>query len=191
MLSMLREKVKHLISPIVDYLIKIGVTANTASVMGLIFSIAYLFSSWSKIIPLTLLFLVLSGLFDALDGEIARKTGRASRRGALIDSTLDRVEDGLYMVGLLALGLNSYLVFLTMISSFMVSYLRAKADSFNINLEGVGIAERGDRIIIIALAIIIYYLYGTFCSEIIILILMVASMETCIERSIHILRQLE
>jgi archaetidylinositol phosphate synthase len=128
---------------------------------------------------------LVAGFFDIVDGAVARVTGRSSRRGAFLDSTLDRVAEVALFTGIL-LGHHAaaVFVFLALSSSLLVSYTRAKGDALGISLSGVGIGERSERLIIIAVWSLIGLLgWG------VILVLIVATF-TFLERSYRALKTL-
>lgn len=93
------------------------------------------------------LFVFLSGFFDLLDGAIARASGRKTKFGAILDSTMDRLSEGLIYAG--ASFHYPLMSALALIFSYLVSYVRAKDDRIK-----VGVAERGDRIFLL-----IFFLY--------------------------------
>jgi len=95
----------------------------------------------------------LGALMDAVDGMIARVTGRASRRGSLLDSVLDRVSDSSYSLALLLLGVNPLAVLLAATGSLVVPYVRAKAEALGIELAGRGVLERPERTLLYLAAI--------------------------------------
>jgi archaetidylinositol phosphate synthase len=96
---------------------------------------------------------ILSGLFDVLDGAVARATGRSSARGAFLDSTLDRVSEMLIYLGILVGNyVNPVFVLLALSLSLMVSYTRAKGDSLGVNLAGIGVGERSERLVVLIVA---------------------------------------
>ena len=99
------------------------------------------------------LMVLASGFFDVVDGAVARATNRVSRRGAFLDSTMDRVgETSIYLGILVGNSTTPVIVLLALASSLLVSYTRAKADALSVNLAGVGIGERSERLIVIAVA---------------------------------------
>lgn len=100
--------------------------------------------------------LLLAGLLDGLDGSLARATGRASRAGAFLDSTLDRYGEFLVLLGvwgrLAGLGLPGWGGFLALVAlqgALMVSYTRARAEGLGHGLRG-GVFERPERLLAIA-----------------------------------------
>jgi len=99
-----------------------------------------------------------AGWFDIVDGAVARVTGNVSKRGAFLDSTLDRVAEVAIFLGILAGGLAPPELVLSALSlSLLVSYTRAKGDALGIRLSGVGIGERSERLLILAVASIAGY----------------------------------
>ncbi len=99
--------------------------------------------------------LLLSGLLDVLDGALARRTGRATRAGALLDSTLDRVADALPLVGLAVafapLGL-AWLPALAIVTGFTVPYARARAEALGARLPFLWM-RRAERLLLTAAAL--------------------------------------
>ena len=94
-----------------------------------------------------------AGWFDIVDGAVARVTNTTSKRGAFLDSTLDRVAEVAIFLGILLGGLAPAIIVLTGLSlSLLVSYTRAKGDALGVKLSGVGIGERSERLLILAVA---------------------------------------
>ena len=115
-------------------------------------------------------FLVLiAGYFDILDGALARRTDQTSRFGAILDSTVDRLSEAVVLLGILALFLftedqslfallsrnwSILLIGLALLSSPLVSYIRARAEALRIECQ-VGIFTRAERVIVLALGLLI------------------------------------
>jgi CDP-diacylglycerol--glycerol-3-phosphate 3-phosphatidyltransferase len=106
-------------------------------------------------------FLVLvAGAFDMLDGALARVTGRVTRFGALLDSTLDRVSEALVLFGLLIWYAREQslhhilLIYAVFVGSVLVSYVRARAEGLGLRCE-VGLFARPERVVLLALGLII------------------------------------
>lgn len=103
---------------------------------------------------------VASGALDLVDGTLARLTGRKTRFGAVLDSTIDRLGEAAVLFGLLALysGLGDtskvLLVFATMVGSLLTSYIKARAEGVGIECN-VGILTRGERVVIMALGLLL------------------------------------
>jgi archaetidylinositol phosphate synthase len=110
------------------------------------------------------LLILFSGIFDILDGGVARAKGRITPFGGVLDSVCDRYSDGLMFLGIIAGAVNGRLVLspivqiegwlwagYALIGSFLVSYTRARAESAGCRKLSVGIAERTERMIILAL----------------------------------------
>jgi CDP-diacylglycerol--glycerol-3-phosphate 3-phosphatidyltransferase len=154
-----KPAVVRLISPTARGLLRIGLTPNSVTTIGAIGVIAtsliaypngHLFGG-----TIAICCLALSDLFD---GTMARLSQQGpSRWGGFLDSTIDRVTDSAIALGLLIyLAQNndalSYVLLVSIVSGFLVSYIRAKAESLQIECKG-GFAERTERLIILLTAI--------------------------------------
>ena len=99
--------------------------------------------------------ILIGGVFDLVDGVIARKQGTATAFGAFLDSTLDRIEEGVVLAAVatwFAKNSNDIAVgatVLTVIGSYMVSYTRARAEALGVECK-VGIASRAVRVVILS-----------------------------------------
>lgn len=101
--------------------------------------------------------LLVAGFLDAIDGELARRTGKVSERGSFLDSVFDKLGEAVIAVGMALSGIASSIVVLVFIvCSLLVSYVRAKAEQLGVEIAGIGVAERAERIIILAVASFIY-----------------------------------
>jgi len=109
------------------------------------------------------LLILFSGVFDTLDGGVARAKGRTTPFGGLLDSVCDRYSDGLMFLGIMAGTITGRLVLtpimgidgwlwsgFALIGSFLVSYTRARAESAGCRKLSIGIAERTERMLILA-----------------------------------------
>jgi len=107
------------------------------------------------------LLLLFSGVFDLLDGPLARAKGTATKFGAFLDSSADRLTEAALLMGLAVYYYRIDgsiaevgLVFGTLVGSFMVSYMRARAEGLGINCE-VGVFTRPERVVVLAAGLII------------------------------------
>lgn len=100
---------------------------------------------------------VVSGLFDLVDGVVARATNTVSRWGALLDSSVDRLADGLPLVGVIAYYADSGLVVilpaLAMLGAFSVSYVRARSDALGAVLPPLYM-RRAERLLLLTLSFV-------------------------------------
>lgn len=141
------------IAPIARRLHALGVSANAVTLVGFLITVAGTALLAIGQPGAALLVLLLGTLSDTLDGQIARAAGGGTRFGAFLDSTLDRLSDAALAIAAVYLGTTaeSPLAFwgglLLLVASFLVSYIRAKAESLD---EGasVGLAPREARIAI-------------------------------------------
>lgn len=102
---------------------------------------------------------IFGGAFDLLDGALARATGRVSRFGAFLDSTLDRFGEGVVYLGIVAAAAAAgetqlaVLAAAAMVLAFQVSYTRARAEGVGFRGD-VGIAPRAERIVLLTLGLL-------------------------------------
>jgi archaetidylinositol phosphate synthase len=123
---------------------------------------------------------LVAGWFDIVDGAVARVTGRTSRQGAFLDSTLDRVAEVVVFAGILVGGYSlPILVLLALSFSLLVSYTRAKGDALGVALSGVGIGERSERLLILAILSIAGLAYWG------VLLVFIVALYTFLERTIR------
>ncbi|MBM3945134.1 MAG: CDP-alcohol phosphatidyltransferase family protein [SAR202 cluster bacterium] len=138
----------------------LGLTPNMVTLLGLLVAggSAYLVSQGMLLAGGIVL--AASGLFDLLDGALARATGKASRFGALLDSVSDRVAEAGLLLGALifyAASANTVgmaLSFAAFAGSFMVSYLRARAEGLGIECKA-GLMTRPERVATLAVALVV------------------------------------
>jgi archaetidylinositol phosphate synthase len=103
--------------------------------------------------------LLVSGFFDMVDGQVARITGKTSKKGEYLDSMFDKISEVAIFLGILIGGYaEPYLVLLAITLSLLVSYARAKSDLIDIKLQGIGIGERAERLLVIAVIGIIGFM---------------------------------
>lgn len=120
------------------------------TLIGMLFSFFAFFSYAQRLPAAAGLMVLLAGFFDVVDGAVARAAGRTSRRGAFLDSTLDRVAELLIFSGILIGNYISPLYVLLALSfSLLVSYTRAKGDALGVDLAGIGIGERSERLVVL------------------------------------------
>ena len=131
----------------------------------------------------------ITGFFDALDGSVARHTLRVTKFGSFFDSVLDRYSDSVIYLGILAyflrLGNADYVILVTvaMIGSLAVSYVRAKAESLDLECE-VGLMPRTNRIVLLGAAFCIGQVFWGL------LIVAVLTHLTVLQRILHVRKKL-
>jgi CDP-diacylglycerol--glycerol-3-phosphate 3-phosphatidyltransferase len=206
-----RERYLGAIAPVGEFMARLGVHPNMLTLSGLILSgIAGLFYSTGSFFWGAWL-VVLAGTCDVLDGHLAKKTGKASRFGAFLDSTLDRFGEALIFMGLAwyyakiplplthdgeKLGIFSgplvvVFVFLAMAGSFMVSYTRARAEGLGIYCKG-GWMQRPERITLLVIGSLLGScpVVGHFLMELTLLLLAALSNFTALQRIMYVKKQL-
>ena len=205
------KRVAHVaLQPLTGVLARIGVGPDGVTVMGLLASLVASLAFFEGYFQLGASMLALSGLCDILDGELARRSGHLSRFGAFLDSTLDRLSDGIVLAGIagfylvhltelvldpsqavaeISRGLEprtwavvSLTAVLAMLGSFMVSYTRARAEGLGLECR-VGWFERPERMVLLIVA-------GAFgvgrIMSLALILLALLSFATAAQRVVHI-----
>ncbi len=175
------EKIKKgaykLLDPILNLVVKTGITPDGITIIGFFITIISAviliigaetgirgdtrYITWFGIILLT------AGIFDMLDGQLARKTNKMTKFGALFDSVIDR-----YSEMVMFFGITYYLVsyhyflsgvfaFIAMIGSIMVSYVRARAEGLGVECK-IGLMQRPERVLTIGISAILYGIISHF-----------------------------
>ncbi len=155
MLTRFRKQLSLYIDRIAYIFLKMKLKPNVITLLGLTISAISLPLAYLKyLIPL--LFIVsLSAFMDILDGAVARLSNNINPFGGILDSFCDRIEELFYTLSLIIIGLPIYLGLLLLALSYLTSYLRALGELKGLSMEGVGIAERAERILLILISILL------------------------------------
>jgi len=162
-----QQVIYKVINPLIKTLIKLKITPNIITTVGLAINIAAVvvfiiggdkgatgdlsYIGWGCGL------ILFAGLFDMIDGRLARVGNMSSRFGALYDSVLDRYSELFMFFGICYYlvahhyFLSSMFAFFALIGSMMVSYVRARAEGLNIECKG-GLMQRPERIVTIGVA---------------------------------------
>jgi archaetidylinositol phosphate synthase len=115
-------------------------------------SAIYLGSNWYLSSMVGSILLLFSGFFDIVDGCVARVTKKSSKKGAYLDSVFDKISESIIFIGLAIGGLANPIISQIAISiSLLVSYTRAKSEAVGVDLKGIGIGERAERLLLIGI----------------------------------------
>lgn len=184
-----RTAVDKGLTPIGVSLKRTGISADVITVVGVVMACIAAFAIGAGYMRLGFLFLVLTGVPDALDGAVAKASGTASTRGAFLDSVSDRFTDAMLFGGVawyLGGAESAHMAMLPvaiMATAMLISYQRAKAESLGFDAKG-GIMERAERFIVLGV--------GLLFSEILIPVLwvmLVLTAITAIQRFVKVWRQ--
>jgi len=190
-----------LIGPVARALIRADVAPNTITTLGTLLVIGSGVAFGSGAIRAGGVLLLLSGIFDLLDGQVARQGGKMTTFGAFYDSTLDRVGEGAVFTGLIFYFLTGPLPaelkpraiaagLLALVASFLVSYTRARAEALGVE-NRVGIAARAERLLLLGIPTLVFGAgpgrQGVLLSWIV-AVLAIVSAITVIQRVVHVAR---
>lgn len=173
----LQERIYKIINPIIHGMIKIGITPNMVTTIGFLGNVLatamfilaseqatpeadYAMIGWGGAI------LIFSGLFDMMDGRLARLGNMSTAFGAFWDSTLDRYSELFSLFGLTLYLLNTVgtwagvISFLALVGSIMVSYVRARAEGLDIECK-VGLMQRPERVVVTSVVAILTGIFNS------------------------------
>ena len=173
-----REKFSDFSAKIGIAFAKVGISPNQWTVLSLVpVFIALYFLIYSEFL-LAALFFIISSFLDLVDGSVARVTGKVSKKGAYLDTIVDRYIEGIIVFGLLFVGLPdiymsiSAWIFIYLFGSLMTTYAKAAAkekDLVDKELKG-GLLERAERLIILFIGILLAAVNPLFLSYIIVIL---------------------
>ena len=173
----LQERIYKIINPVIHGMIKIGITPNMVTTIGFLGNVlatamfilaseqatpeaGYVMIGWGGAI------LIFSGLFDMMDGRLARLGNMSTAFGAFWDSTLDRYSELFSLFGLTLYLLNTVgtwagvISFLALVGSIMVSYVRARAEGLDIECK-VGLMQRPERVVVTSVVAILTGIFNS------------------------------
>jgi len=142
-----------------DRLIESRLTPNAISLTGLVLNLVAAVLVWEKLFFLGGIAFIVGSIMDTLDGRYSRMSGKGTPFGAFLDSTLDRIEEGIVLTavaGYFALAgdrVAAAAVVVAVLASLMVSYTRARAEALGVECK-VGIATRPVRVVILSIGLV-------------------------------------
>jgi CDP-diacylglycerol--glycerol-3-phosphate 3-phosphatidyltransferase len=196
---LIQQSARQFVAAIVRPLARLGINPNVVTILGLLLSIVTALVIASGHIRAGGALVLFAGIFDMLDGAMARVSNAATTFGAFLDSTLDRYSESIILGGLLFYALQRpglhealwpwaneqqwmiVLVFVAAVGSLMVSYAKARAEGLGLECK-TGLLARPERVVILALGL----LTGTTIWAL--MLLAVLSHVTAIERIVHVWR---
>ena len=161
MLNKLRDSLQPTMEKLGTSFASTGLSANFWTGLGLAISIAagvayaspaFIGIDWYLAAIVGGVLLLISGFFDIVDGSVARVTKQTSKKGAFLDSSFDKISEVVIFAGIAFGGLaDPFWCLVALGISILVSYTRARAESLGVELKGIGIGERAERMLILAI----------------------------------------
>ena len=178
--------------PVVQLLARTSITPNALTWFGFLVSVGaavliatgHLFAAGFVVLA--------AGLFDILDGALARRTNRTTRFGAVLDSTLDRAAEAALLIGILVMyagehSIRGVLVAgIAWLGSSLVSYIRARAEALGLECQ-VGVFTRPERVVVLVLGLLLSYF--DIALLIALAVIAVLSFVTAGQRVLHVWQQ--
>lgn len=177
------HRARGLFSPPLDaisrFLVKLGFSPNGLTIIGVLIASISAALIAGGMLAIGGVVLLLAGVFDTFDGAAARLTDRVTKFGALFDSVMDRVSEAIVLLGLLmfyidnGLTIGAFLVYVSIVGSIMVSYVRARAEGLGIECKS-GLMQRPERVVSLGIGVIV----GQWWEPIILIVLGVIAILT-------------
>jgi len=195
-LKIFKDRVYSIIDPLIRAMVKGGVHPNAITTVGFFVTVAAGFLFHLDHVRWAGFLILLGGVIDIFDGQVARLSGLASKFGSFYDSTLDRLSEIVVFLGLLSL-YNQYgreladvwMVYVIMLAtagSLMVSYTRARAEALGLDCT-VGVMQRAERVVLLGGGCLFFGLmWDGLVLKIILIILAVATNLTAIQRIVWV-----
>jgi CDP-diacylglycerol--glycerol-3-phosphate 3-phosphatidyltransferase len=142
-----------------DRLIQSRLTPNAISLTGFALNVVAAVLVWQRLFFLAGVAFVVGSIMDTLDGRYSRMSGKGTPFGAFLDSTLDRVEEGIVLTAVAAYFAARGMQFavaasvVAVLASLMVSYTRARAEALGVECK-VGLATRAIRVVILSIGLL-------------------------------------
>jgi CDP-diacylglycerol---glycerol-3-phosphate 3-phosphatidyltransferase len=198
----LRPFASKVIEPLADFFIKYGVSPDAVSIASLIFAffagLSFYYSPTAReFVLLAGILVILNSVFDALDGEIARKSNRATRKGDFLDHVIDRYSDIFIICSIFFAGYVPWKIGVTaIVGVLLTSYLGTQAQAFNLGRYYGGLMGRADRLVVIMLAAFVNFIYPVPIAGLCILgwavvLIAITSHITAVQRIFYIWNRLE
>ncbi len=171
--------------PVGRVLARTGITPNTLTTLGLVFTTVAAYLVVSGELVLGGWVLVVGGLMDTFDGAVARAAGRSNAFGSFYDSVTDRVSDAVILGGLAWFLRDEprlfVLAMVVMVSASVTSYVRAKAEAIDLDCS-VGLVERAERAVLLIMALV----FHRWVLEPVLWLLAVGGVVTVVQRVHHV-----
>jgi CDP-diacylglycerol--glycerol-3-phosphate 3-phosphatidyltransferase len=187
-----KERARRLLDPMVAVMVSMEIPPLLISLVGLLLSLFGALKTARGSLAWGAVFLLLAGLCDVMDGEVARRRGVVSRFGAFIDSTIDRVTEFAYFGAFVLYfitrpqGFNPTQVIIVLIAlagSVLTSYTRARAEGLGLSCT-VGMMERPERVALLTLGLLL----GSRVLTVVLVFLAVSTTLTTFQRILHVHR---
>jgi len=160
---MYQDRHRIILKPLAEFLAKMGIHPNFITLFSFLITSSGVIWILLKKPLIAFLWFLLSAPLDALDGYVARISGKVSRFGAFLDSTLDRITDSLLFLSLIfVLGREPFSFFflsLSLVSAYLISYMRARVEGLGENLTE-GLMSRYPRFVGFLILLIVWGIFG-------------------------------
>jgi len=193
------EGVQELSAVVRNRLVESRLTPNAISLSGFVLNVVAAVLVWERLFFLAGVAFVVGSIMDTLDGRYSRMSGKGTAFGAFLDSTLDRLEEGIVLIAVAAYFAARGMEFAVaacvaaVLFSLMVSYTRARAEALGVECK-VGLATRPVRVVILSIGLLFARGAGLFDAELLapaVYVLAGLCIVTTGQRILHVRRELD
>ncbi|MFQ5973121.1 MAG: CDP-alcohol phosphatidyltransferase family protein [Alphaproteobacteria bacterium] len=183
------ERLDRALQPVAILLSRLGVLPNHVTIAGAVMNLVTAGLIVAGLLRWAAVLWLVAGALDLLDGALARSQDKATAFGAFLDSTFDRISEGIlfsaiaYHFAVLGQPVDAALAVLALLGSILVSYTRARSEALGVRCK-VGVLTRAERVVLLALGLWIGVL------EEVIYLVVVLTAYTVVQRVLHTFREL-
>ncbi|MDT7904462.1 MAG: CDP-alcohol phosphatidyltransferase family protein, partial [Candidatus Caldipriscus sp.] len=160
---MYQDRHRIILKPLAEFMAKMGIQPNFITLFSFLITSSGVIWILLKKPLIAFLWFLLSAPLDAVDGYVARISGKVSRFGAFLDSTLDRITDSLLFLSLIfVFGEDPFSFFflsLSLVSAYLISYMRARVEGLGENLTE-GLMSRYPRFVGFLILLLVWGIFG-------------------------------
>jgi archaetidylinositol phosphate synthase len=190
MLNRFRKVLTPMAERLGSFLGSLGITPNMLTSLAVVLALATIPSGALGLYWLIPTLIITSSLLDWLDGAVARATSRVSKLGAFLDSVLDRISDISYLISFNYLGIDIRLILIAIPTSLLISYIRCRAESLGVSLEGIGVLERGERVVMMLVISVTSIVFSKVVGDYLLTLMVILNTLTIIQRLAYVIKVL-
>lgn len=184
-LTLVKSSINSIMGPFYSMIAKTKVSPDFITLLGFGFAVLAGFGFAFQYYWLAVLGVALTGFLDMLDGGVARANGHSSKQGAFLDSVMDRLGETAIYTGMtlgFTAGIDQLSSIVLLAAAFSVSYLRARGESLGVDMAGIGLMERAERMLFLIMASLGGVILGEVAVVWVVRILVILTLYTVVQR---------
>ena len=191
---MYQDRHRIVLKPLAEFMAKMGIQPNFITLFSFLITSSGVIWILLKKPLIAFLWFLLSAPLDAVDGYVARISGKVSRFGAFLDSTLDRITDSLLFLSLIFVfgedPFSFFLLSLSLVSAYLISYMRARVEGLGENLTE-GLMSRLPRLVGFLILLLVWGIFGEIWFKLLLPVYFILLVITVFQRLVLAYRKLK